>query len=109
MFTTSADIGRFLRHLLSPVPGTFSAGWTAASLRVHTGELAPPRGLFWHPAPGTEPADDIWAHFGFTGTGLWVSPSRGRWAVLLTNRLRLTRDPGPLARVRDVFRTLALP
>ncbi|MFB7542346.1 serine hydrolase domain-containing protein [Streptomyces zaomyceticus] len=109
VFTTSADIGRFLRHLLSPVPGTFSAGWTAASLRVHTGELVPPRGLFWHPAPGTEPADDIWAHFGFTGTGLWVSPSRGRWAVLLTNRLRLTRDPGPLSRVRDVFRALALP
>ncbi|WP_406055456.1 beta-lactamase family protein [Streptomyces sp. NBC_01077] len=107
VFTTTADIGRFLRHLLAPAPGTFSAEWTADSLRVHTGELDPPRGLFWHPAPGTEPADGIWSHFGFTGTGLWVSPARGRWAVLLTNRLHLTRDPGPLARVRDVFRTLA--
>lgn len=109
VFTTAADIGRFLRHLLVPVPGTFSAEWTAASLRVHTGGLTPPRGLFWHPAPGTEPADGVWSHFGFTGTGLWVSQARGRWAVLLTNRLRLTRDPGPLARVRDVFRSLAFP
>ncbi|MGJ7418207.1 serine hydrolase domain-containing protein [Streptomyces cinereoruber] len=108
VFTTTGDIGRFLRHLLDPVPGTFSAAWTAASLRVRTGPLDPPRGLFWHPAPGTGPADDVWAHFGFTGTGLWVSPARGRWAVLLTNRLYLTRDPGPLARVRDAFRTLAL-
>ncbi|WP_432120790.1 serine hydrolase domain-containing protein [Streptomyces sp. S1] len=108
VFTTTGDIGRFLRHLLDPVPGTFSAAWTTASLRVRTGPLDPPRGLFWHPAPGTGPADDVWAHFGFTGTGLWVSPARGRWAVLLTNRLYLTRDPGPLARVRDAFRTLTL-
>ncbi|MFJ5835092.1 serine hydrolase domain-containing protein [Streptomyces sp. NPDC093089] len=109
VFTTTADVGRFLRHLLAPVPGVFSADWTAASLRVRTGPLVPPRGLFWHPAPGTEPEDDVWAHFGFTGTALWVSPARGRWAVLLTNRLYLTRDPGPLARVRDVFRGLAFP
>ncbi|WP_318211492.1 MULTISPECIES: serine hydrolase domain-containing protein [unclassified Streptomyces] len=107
VFTTTGDVGRFLRHLLAPVPGAFSAEWTAGSLRVRTGELAPPRGLFWHPAPGTEPADDVWSHFGFTGTGMWVSPARDRWAVLLTNRLHLTRDPGPLARVREVFRTLA--
>ncbi|MER6098042.1 serine hydrolase domain-containing protein [Streptomyces sp. NPDC001728] len=109
VFTTTADVGGFLRHLLAPVPGTFSADWTADSLRVRTGELDPPRGLFWHPAPGTDPADGVWAHFGFTGTGMWVSPARGRWAVLLTNRLRLTRDPGPLARVRDAFRALAFP
>ncbi|MFJ2932623.1 serine hydrolase domain-containing protein [Streptomyces sp. NPDC087219] len=109
VFTTTGDVGRFLRHLLAPVPGTFSAEWTDRSLRVHTGALEPPRGLFWHPAPGTEPADGVWSHFGFTGTGMWVSPARDRWAVLLTNRLRLTRDPGPLARVREVFRTLAFP
>jgi CubicO group peptidase (beta-lactamase class C family) len=104
VFTTTGDVGRFLRQLLDPRPGTFSAGWTAASLRVRTGELLPPRGLFWHPAPGTEEADDVWAHFGFTGTALWVSPARGRWAVLLTNRLYVTRDPGPLSRLRDAFR-----
>ncbi|MFD3994447.1 serine hydrolase domain-containing protein [Streptomyces sp. NPDC058548] len=109
VFTTTGDVGRFLRHLLAPVPGAFSAEWTAGSLRVHTGGLEPPRGLFWHPAPGTEAADGVWSHFGFTGTGMWVSPARDRWAVLLTNRLHLTRDPGPLAHVREVFRTLAFP
>ncbi|MEW1699108.1 serine hydrolase domain-containing protein [Streptomyces sp. NPDC091278] len=109
VFTTTADTGRFLRQLLDPGPGPFSPDWTAASLRVRTGELSPPRGLFWHPAPETDAARGVWAHFGFTGTGVWVSPARGRWAVLLTNRLRLTRDPGPLARVRDGFRALAFP
>ncbi|MFD3568082.1 serine hydrolase domain-containing protein [Streptomyces sp. NPDC058667] len=107
VFTTAPDIGRFLRQVLAPVPGVFSADWTAASLRVRTGGLVPPRGLFWHPAPGTAPSDDVWAHFGFTGTALWVSPARDRWAVLLTNRLRLTRDAEPLTRVRNAFRTLA--
>ncbi|MFJ7987314.1 serine hydrolase domain-containing protein [Streptomyces sp. NPDC096351] len=109
VFTTAGDVGGFLRHLLAPRPGTFSPEWTAGSLRVRTGGLEPPRGLFWHPAPYTEPGDDVWSHFGFTGTGMWVSPTRGRWAVLLTNRLHLTRDPGPLARAREVFRKLAFP
>ncbi|MCZ0978598.1 serine hydrolase [Streptomyces diastatochromogenes] len=89
------------RHLLRRLDRRLAA-------RPHR-RARPPRGLFWHPAPGTEPAEDVWAHFGFTGTALWVSPARGRWAVLLTNRLRLTRDPGPLARVRDAFRALAFP
>ncbi|MFJ6518805.1 serine hydrolase domain-containing protein [Streptomyces filamentosus] len=104
VFTTAGDTGRFLRGVLDPPPGTFSAAWTAASLRVGTGALVPPRGLLWHPAPGPSPAGGVWAHFGFTGTAMWVSPARGRWAVLLTNRLYVTRDPGPLARVREAFR-----
>ncbi|MGW6539870.1 serine hydrolase domain-containing protein [Streptomyces sp. NPDC055051] len=107
VFTTAGDTGRFLRGVLSPPAGTFSAAWTAASLRVGTGHLAPPRGLLWHPAPGTGPGDDVWAHFGFTGTAMWVSPARARWAVLLTNRLYVTRDPAPLARVRELFRAYA--
>ncbi|MFI0826306.1 serine hydrolase domain-containing protein [Streptomyces roseolus] len=107
VFTTAGDTGRFLRAVLCPPPGTFSSAWTEASLRVGTGALEPPRGLLWHPAPGTGPADDVWAHFGFTGTAMWVSPARARWAVLLTNRLYTTRDPAPLARVREAFRTYA--
>ncbi|GAA3049713.1 serine hydrolase domain-containing protein [Streptomyces roseofulvus] len=107
VFTTAGDTGRFLRGVLDPPPGTFSAAWAAASLRVGTGNLGPARGLLWHPAPGTAPADDVWAHFGFTGTAMWVSPARARWAVLLTNRLYVTRDPAPLARVREAFRAHA--
>ncbi len=76
--------------------------------RIHTGELSPPRGLFWHPAPGTEPeTDDIWVHYGFTGTGIWISPGKDRWAALLTNKLYYTRDREPLTHVRNAFRSLA--
>jgi CubicO group peptidase (beta-lactamase class C family) len=69
----------------------FGPAWTAESPTVQAGTLEPGRGLFWHPAHGTNPADDIWVHYGFTGTGMWISPRQYRWAVLLTNKLYYTR------------------
>lgn len=109
-FSTAEDLGRFLAHVLGAsveAPGPFGPGWVAESLRIRTGELAPPRGLFWHVAPGTGVREDIWTHTGFTGTGMWVSPARGRWAVLLTNKLYFTRETGPVTAVRDAFRAAA--
>ncbi|PBC97304.1 CubicO group peptidase (beta-lactamase class C family) [Streptomyces sp. Ag82_O1-15] len=110
-FTILDDLARFLRFMLEPTtssgrPG-FGPAWTARSLTVQTGALEPARGLFWHRAPGTTPADDIWVHYGFTGTGMWTSPQQGRWAVLLTNKLYYTRDRQPLTDIRNAFRALA--
>lgn len=108
VFSTAADLGNFATHLLAPANDTqFGAKWTSESLRIQTGDLEPARGLFWHPAPGTTPDDDVWVHYGFTGTGLWVSPKHDRWATLLTNKLYYTRDREPIAEVRNAFRTLA--
>ncbi|MGV9881695.1 serine hydrolase domain-containing protein [Streptomyces sp. NPDC003006] len=112
VFTVLDDLATFLRHMLgaSSRPGfaAFGSAWTAESLTLQTGTLSPARGLFWHPAPGTTPVDDIWVHYGFTGTGMWISPAQGRWAVLLTNKLFYTRDREPLTAVRNSFRTAAL-
>ncbi|MER5492206.1 serine hydrolase domain-containing protein [Streptomyces sp. NPDC002490] len=110
-FTTLDDLAAFLRHMLvasssAGQPG-FGPAWTSESLSVQTGRLEPARGLFWHPAPGTALADDVWVHYGFTGTGMWISPQQGRWAVLLTNKLYYTRDRQPLADVRNAFCGLA--
>ncbi|MFF1693319.1 serine hydrolase domain-containing protein [Streptomyces sp. NPDC058257] len=108
-FTTLDDLGTFLRHMLasSPDGGGFGSAWTADSLTIQTGGLEPVRGLFWHPAPGSVSDDDIWVHYGFTGTGMWISPRQGRWAALLTNKLYYTRDRQPLTDVRNAFRALA--
>ncbi|NGO72631.1 serine hydrolase domain-containing protein [Streptomyces boncukensis] len=111
VFSHAPDLGRFLRHLLAggtdgAHPGV-SPAWTRLSLQVHTGGLTPARGLLWHPAPGTSPErDDVWAHYGFTGTGIWLSPRLGRWAVLLTNKIYYSRERRPLTEIRDAFREL---
>jgi CubicO group peptidase (beta-lactamase class C family) len=98
----------FLQHLLDPCADRgVGAAWVQESLQVHTGDLEPARGLFWHPAPGTAPADDIYVHYGFTGTGMWISQKQDRWAILLTNKLYYSRDRQPLTTVRNAFRALA--
>ncbi|WP_346342084.1 serine hydrolase [Streptomyces sp. SID2563] len=110
--TVLDDVAAFLRYMLAPATAPteaeagFGAEWTAHSLTVQTGDLQPERGLFWHPAPGTTPEHETWVHYGFTGTGMWISPAQDRWAVLLTNKLYYTRDRQPLAGVRNAFRKL---
>ncbi|MFJ4006988.1 serine hydrolase domain-containing protein [Streptomyces sp. NPDC090023] len=110
-FTVLDDVALFLRHMLDTATMLeqlgFGPTWIAESLTVQTGPLEPARGLFWHPAPGTRPGDDIWVHYGFTGTGMWISPRQQRWTVLLTNKLYYTRDRQPLTDIRNAFRGLA--
>ncbi|MER6616616.1 serine hydrolase domain-containing protein [Streptomyces xantholiticus] len=108
-FSTLADLSRFLHHMLAPTHAAFSSGWIADSLRIRTGELTPVRGLFWHPAPGTELRDDVWVHYGFTGTAMWISPKQQRWAILLTNKLYFTREREQLTAVRDSYRETVFP
>lgn len=111
VFTVLDDLAVFLRYMLAPTTAPAEAGfgaeWSAYSLTVQTGGLQPERGLFWHPAPGTTDEQDVWVHYGFTGTGMWISPAEDRWAVLLTNKLYYTRDRQPLTDIRNKFRELA--
>ncbi|PKV43765.1 CubicO group peptidase (beta-lactamase class C family) [Janthinobacterium sp. 61] len=94
LFSNVPDLQRFLQAMLAQdLQGeVLDANWVRASLTVQTGSLTPSRGLFWHPAAGTGPEDDVWCHLGFTGTAMWISPRRARYAVLLTNKLYYTRD-----------------
>ncbi|MFA3876428.1 serine hydrolase domain-containing protein [Streptomyces sp. MMCC 100] len=110
VFTVLDDLAAFLRYMLAPAASQFRSGfgseWITHSLTIQTGQLQPARGMFWHPAPGTTADEDAWVHYGFTGTGMWISPTKYRWAVLLTNKLYYTRDRGPLAEIRNTFREL---
>ncbi|MFE9850611.1 serine hydrolase domain-containing protein [Streptomyces sp. NPDC005576] len=110
-FTVVDDLAAFLRHMLAPATAASSAAglgadWTTQSLTILTGGLESARGLFWYPAPATSQADNVWVHYGFTGTGMWISPAVNRWAVLLTNKLYYARDRQPLGNVRSAFREL---
>ncbi|WP_079009004.1 serine hydrolase domain-containing protein [Streptomyces sp. XY431] len=110
-FSTARDLERFLTALLAPPSGTgipWGEPWITESLRVHTGGLAPARGLSWLCAAGTDPAAGTFVHYGFTGTGIWVSRRRGRWALLLTNKVHYDRDFQPLTDLRNAFRRAVL-
>ncbi|WP_379518984.1 serine hydrolase domain-containing protein [Nonomuraea insulae] len=110
VFSTLGDVEMFLRHMIADngmAEAGFGGKWVEKSLQIHTGVLQPARGLFWFPAPGTNPSDGVFVHHGFTGTAMWVNRERGRWAALLTNKLYYSRDREPIARFRDVFRALA--
>ncbi|PKB20082.1 serine hydrolase domain-containing protein [Janthinobacterium sp. 64] len=103
LFSNVPDLQRFLRAMLIPHGAVFDADWVRESLTVRTGSLTPSRGLFWHPAAGTGPQDDVWCHLGFTGTAMWLSPRRGRYAVLLTNKLYYTRAFDRINDIRGDF------
>ncbi|MCC7697794.1 serine hydrolase domain-containing protein [Janthinobacterium sp. EB271-G4-7A] len=105
LFSNVPDLQRFLRAMLAPGlhGAVLDAGWVRDSLTLQTGSLNPSRGLFWHPAAGSGPQDDVWCHQGFTGTAMWLSPRRGRYAVLLTNKLYYTRDFARINALRGDF------
>jgi CubicO group peptidase (beta-lactamase class C family) len=108
-FSVAADLGLFLQHMLqtgASAAGGFGPDWVSKSLSVQTGSLESSRGYFWQPAPGTGADADVWVHYGFTGTAMWICPTAGRWATLLTNKLYYTRDREPLMTIRDRFRSL---
>ncbi|GGN71989.1 esterase [Streptomyces albiflavescens] len=111
VFSTAADLGRFLRYVLAPTavpdgsPG-FGQNWVRESLRIHTGRLRPDWGLLWFPPFNTTPEHGLWVHYGFTGTGMWLRPTDGLWAVLLTNKVYFSRDREPIMRIRDAFQAL---
>ncbi|MFB6812551.1 hypothetical protein [Streptomyces sp. NPDC056387] len=89
LYAPTADLARFLSHLLSPADHPLTRAWIADSLRIRTGELTPARGLLWHPGPhGTWSSGEA--------RTVWVCPRLDRWAALLP-----TRPPGPL---RQAFR-----
>ncbi|GAA2835436.1 serine hydrolase domain-containing protein [Kitasatospora sp. CM 4170] len=104
-FSTARDLERFLTALLDP-PGAldWAGPWTAESLCEQTGGLTPARGLSWLCAPGTDPAGGTFVHYGFTGTGIWLSRRLGRWALLLTNKVHYGRELQPLTDLRNAFR-----
>lgn len=49
---------------------------------------------------GPRPPADAVGHTGFTGTSVWLSPSRRTAAVLLTNRVAYGRDPARIRALR---------
>ncbi|MCX5380699.1 hypothetical protein [Streptomyces sp. NBC_00091] len=103
LHTSPADLGRFLRHLLSTADHPIARAWTDESLRIRTGELTPSRGLLWHPAPG-----GLWSAHppSGPGPGVWIAPRHDRWAVLVPGPAQ-GPGAGSVTALRTAFREAA--
>jgi CubicO group peptidase (beta-lactamase class C family) len=90
----SGDVPLATEAFTSRGPGTHALGWDTPN----------PDGTS---TSGGEPPPDAVGHTGYTGTSIWMSPSRGRVAVLLTNRVAYTLDIVPIRGLRRAFHQAA--
>ena len=111
LFGTAAAVGVFAGRVLnaargrgdlsSPFSPELVGRFTTRSL-VHGSS----RALGWDTmlttsSCGTQMSPSAFGHVGFTGTSLWIDPSRDRYFVLLTNR---AHGGGSLEQMREVRR-----
>jgi CubicO group peptidase (beta-lactamase class C family) len=111
LFSTGHDVARFCRMLLG--------GGTLDGVRIVSGETIrrfttvqdstlSNRALGWETPNGVNSAGHLltrpaFGHTGFTGTSIWVDPSRDLFVILLTNRVDPTRQNLRIGAVRTAL------
>lgn len=117
LFAPLPDVARFAA-IMARAPTRGGPGLAAGVVaRWFTTTAAP--GASWRlgwdtpsATPGVSHAGDAWpraaavGHLGFTGTSLWLDWARGRWLVLLTNRVHPERDRPAAAAIKDLRRAV---
>jgi CubicO group peptidase (beta-lactamase class C family) len=111
LFGTAAAVGAFARHHLQILSGRVGA-LSPEMLRMfvtRAGDVpGSSRALGWDTmlttsSCGTRMSCDAFGHTGFTGTSLWIDPTRGVYVVFLTNRVHPTRDNDRIKQVRPAL------
>ncbi len=97
LFGTARGVGAFARAILSVARGVavddapLSPALVSLATRPSTVDGSS-RGLGWDTmlvtsSCGSRMSREAFGHVGFTGTSLWIDPTRDRYFVLLTNRV----------------------
>ncbi|QYN18122.1 serine hydrolase [Amycolatopsis sp. DSM 110486] len=113
LFATLGDVERLGQALAGGAQALLKPASHTEMIACHTEDLALRRGLAWQglDVPGSpvgtalEPTS--YGHTGFTGTSLWIEPERGRFYVLLTNRVHPSRSTPGIEKVRREFHARA--
>lgn len=110
LFGTAPAVGRFARTVLRQyrdgAPLACSSTFERFIRRSTVRESS--RALGWDTmlptsSCGRRMSGAAIGHTGFTGTSLWIDPKADVYAVLLTNRVHLSRDNDAIIRVRPAF------
>jgi CubicO group peptidase (beta-lactamase class C family) len=113
LFGTAPAVGAFARAMLRAARGALDTPFpfTPALVAEFTARTDVPgssRALGWDTmlptsSCGTGMSREAFGHVGFTGTSLWIDPSRDRYFVLLTNRVCDGGTPEEMRTVRRAF------
>ena len=108
LFSTGEDLSRVARMWLNG--GTLdgarlASAQTVAAFTRAQDTLISKRALGWETPTGTNSAGHrlsprAFGHTGFTGTSMWIDPSRDLFVILLTNRVNPTRENKKIGAVR---------
>lgn len=99
VFSTVDDLARFAR---ATVEWAKADAYAQESFKVHATDGPIRRGLAWVLVP----EKDVAYHHGFTGTSLYLSPSTGRFMVVLSNAVFVSRDRQRLIGLRTEARRI---
>ena len=109
LFSSAADLLRFGDWLLGAartgsITPKISARTVAAFLTIQNIPAGSSRALGWDTPPGAGSSAALsptsFGHTGFTGTSIWIDPSRELVIVLLSNRVHPSRDNNRIGAVR---------
>jgi CubicO group peptidase (beta-lactamase class C family) len=113
LFGNAGDVLRFAGAMLTGLKGDGASLFEAETIRSFTLRNTQPTGtiraLGWdtpgdeHSSAGSTFLPGSFGHLGFTGTSIWVDPTRELAVVLLTNRTFPTRDNKKIQVVRPLF------
>ncbi len=105
LFGTAADVAALGQVYLENGAGLISEPLAREAVKLQIGD----RGLGWMrrtsdiSSSGRYFSPDSYGHTGFTGTSLWIDPTRGLVCALLTNRVFYGRDGDPVYEFRRTF------
>jgi len=109
IFSTAHDLGRYAAMMANggELDGVTVFSKETVERFTARQDGAGTRALGWDtPGPngsggfGTRASKASFGHTGFTGTSIWVDPSRHTWSVLLTNRVYEPHGPNQIMALR---------
>ena len=107
LFSTASDLSIFAQMLLNHGEYNGTRIVAESTVTLFTRRAAGHRALGWDTATGEYGSgrylsDEAFGHTGFTGTSIWIDPTREMFVILLTNRVHAPKALHPLRIISDV-------
>ena len=112
LFSTASDLAVFAQMLLNGGVYDGVRIVSDSAVRLFTTRASGSRALGWAMADGQWGSgrylsDGSFGHVGFTGTSIWIDPSRELFVILLTNRVYTPKVRGSSKAIADIRADLA--